>query len=409
MGRKRKLPEGMYQRGRHYYADFYAGGRRVRKKLATDLGAAKDILVELRSRANKADFDLLDNDYPLDKLREQYLRQCQQSLGEASELRYRQALDTILPRLPAKQVRQVTVALILTYRQERLAEGTSPGTVNYEVAALHRMLRWGAGPAKLIGSSPLAGVKALPHLRPKDGRALEPEEVKALLDASRDRWRDVWYTYLVTGMRLRELCRLTFEDIDWEGREIIVRAHKAKTRRERRIPIDDGLWDMLRRQEAGRAARQPSARVINGVALAGLFSDRHVFVSRESTPLDAYRVYDSLMRCCKKAGITIKTLDSDGQPLEHVDVHSLRRTFATELIVNGADPKSVQELLGHKTLAMTMKLYAKVRPQNKRQAVARLPYGKGVSAPGHVLEYTPAPAQPVPVGHQSVTGFASGS
>ena len=29
MPRKRKLPEGMYQRGRHYYADFYAGGHRV--------------------------------------------------------------------------------------------------------------------------------------------------------------------------------------------------------------------------------------------------------------------------------------------------------------------------------------------------------------------------------------------
>ena len=55
MPRNRKLPEGMYQRGRQYYADFYAGGRRVRKKLATDLDAAKAILVELRSRAHKAD------------------------------------------------------------------------------------------------------------------------------------------------------------------------------------------------------------------------------------------------------------------------------------------------------------------------------------------------------------------
>ena len=85
MPRKRKLPEGMYQRGRHYYADFYAGGRRVRKKLATDLDAAKSILIELRSRAERADFDLLDNDFPLDKLREQYLRHCKQTLGEASE------------------------------------------------------------------------------------------------------------------------------------------------------------------------------------------------------------------------------------------------------------------------------------------------------------------------------------
>ena len=407
MPRKRKLPEGMYQRGRHYYADFYAGGRRVRKKLATDLDAAKDILVELRSRAHKADFDLLDNDYPLDKLREQYLRHCKQALGEASELRYRQAIDTILPRLPAKHVRQVSVSLILTYRQERLGDGVNPGTVNYEVAALHRMLRWGVNPAKVISSSPLDGVKALPHLRPKDGRALEPAEVKALLDASPQRWRDIWYAYLVTGMRLRELLRLTFEDIDWGGREVIVRAHKAKGRRERRIPIDDGLWDILRRLEAGRAARKPCGRFAFGQPLKDRFSDRHVFVSQACTAMVASSIYKALMTYCGRAGVPTQTFDSEGQPLEHVDVHSLRRTFATQLIVNGADPKSVQELLGQKTLAMTMKLYAKVRPQNKRQAVARLSYGQGVSTPAHVLQYPDPQAQvaeSVRFGHQSVTG-----
>jgi hypothetical protein len=96
-------------------------------------------------------------------------------------------------------------------------------------------------------------------------------------------------------------------------------------------------------------------------------------------------------------------------PLEPVDVHSLRRTFATELIVNGADPKSVQELLGHKTLAMTMKLYAKVRPQNKRQAVARLSYGGGVTAPAHLVGF-PAPApEAVRFGHQPGTTSAAGS
>jgi integrase len=409
MPRKRKLPEGMYQRGRHYYADFYAGGRRVRKKLATDLDAARDILVELRARAQKADFGLLDNDYPLDDLREQYLRHCRQALGETSELRYRKALDVILPGLPAKRVRQVTVALILTYRQERLAAGKSPGTVNYEVGTLHRMLRWGAGPAKLIGSSPLDGVKALPHLRPKDGRALAPGEVKALLDASTQRWREVWYSYLVTGMRLNELIRLTFDDIDWENRELVIRPHKSKSRRERRIPIDDGLWGILKRQEAGRSQRRPSEGIRFGVSMRERFSDRHVFVGRECNPLTDRNVYHALMKCCKKAGIATRTFDGEGLPMEHVDVHSLRRSFATELIVNGADPKSVQELLGHKTLVMTMKLYAKVRPQNKRQAVARLSYGGGVTAPAHLVEFPAPAADPVQFGHQLDTASAAGS
>jgi integrase len=396
----------MYQRGRHYYADFYAGGRRIRKKLATDLDAAKQILIELRSRAEKADYGLLDNDFPLDRLREQYLRHCQQALGEVSELRYRKALDVILPRLPAKQVRQLSVGVILNYRQERLGDGVCPGTVNDEVGALHRMLRWGAR-HKIIGSSPLDGLKPLPHLRPKDGRALDPAEVKALLDVSPERWRNVWYAYLVTGMRLRQLLRLTFEDIDWESREIVVRAHKAKGRRERRIPIDDGLWDILKQLEASRAARKPCGRFAFGRPLCECFSDRHVFVSRACTAMATSSPNNSLMKSCARAGIPTRTFDSEGQLLEHVDVHSLCRTFATELIVNGADPKSVQELLGHKTLAMTMMLYAKVRPQNKRQAMARLSYGQGAQTPSHMLQYPghQAPdADTVPFGHQTVTG-----
>jgi integrase len=391
----------MYQRGRHYYADFYAGGRRVRKKLATDLDATKDILIELRSRANKGEFGLLDNDYLITDLKAQYLRHCKQALGGTSEDRYRRALDVILPRLPATRVAQLGVALVLTYRQERLGEGTSPGTVNYEVAAVTRMLRWGAR-NNIIGSNPLDAVKAVPHLRPKDGRALAPEEVQALLDASPERWRDVWYAYLVTGVRLRELIRLTFDDIDWEACELIVRAHKAKGKRERRIPLDARLADIIRRREAGRADRKPSGRKVFGRTLGEGFSDHRVFVTINCLPMSGGAVLRAVMSCCRKAGIVTETLDSEGQPLEHVDVHSLRRTFATDLIVNGTDPKTVQELLGHKTLAMTMKLYAKVRPQNKRQAVARLSYGGGVVAPGHILE-SPAEAKPVPVGHQSVT------
>jgi integrase len=405
MPRKRKLPEGMYQRGRHYYADFYAGGRRVRKKLATDLDAAKSILIELRSRAERADFDLLDNDFPLADLMAQYLRHCKQALGETSELRYRQSLERILPRLPVTRVSQLAAGVVLTYRQERLADGACPGTVNYEVAAVHRMLLWGSK-NKIIGSSPLAGIKALPHLRPKDGRALEPAEVAALLAASPPHWRDIWYAYLVTGMRLSELIALTFDDVDWESREVVVRAHKAKGRRERRLPIDNGLWDVLKRKETERVDRKPSTRVIRGIVLAERFSVRHVFISRERTPIVRTGVYDALIRFSGKAGIAVETFDGEGLPLEHVDVHSLRRTFATDLIVNGTDPRTVQELLGHKTLTMTMKLYAKVRPQNKRQAVARLSYGQGVEAPAHLIEYPAAGTIPVQNGHQSDTDCA---
>ncbi|HMF11669.1 MAG TPA: hypothetical protein VKE94_05165, partial [Gemmataceae bacterium] len=114
MGRKRKLPDGMVQRpGRSgYYADFRAGGRRVQKKLGTDFEAARSILYELRARAERADFDLVDNDYSIGDLRASYLKRCEQELRTKSIERYRVGLDNILRWLAVQKVRQVGVSRV---------------------------------------------------------------------------------------------------------------------------------------------------------------------------------------------------------------------------------------------------------------------------------------------------------
>jgi integrase len=407
MGRKRKLPDGMVQRGRAYHADFYAGGRRVRKRLSTDFGAAKEILNDLRARADKADFNLLDNDYPLKELQEKYLAHCRQAIKASTVTRYEKSLLVIMPHIGATRVSQLSLDNMVAFRDSRLADGVSPRTVNIDVQTLTGMLKWGVRPAKLIGSNPLAGLKPLPNDHPKEGRALTPQEVEALLAASPQPWRDIWYAYLVTGMRRNELASLTFADIDWEAREIIVRSSVAKTHTTRRIPIEDGLWEILKRQEAGRQERRPGA--VRGSPFAKRralekFTREHVFVSRANTRLtEKSSLLTVFRRYCRKAGIEIQNLDAQGHEIDHVDIHSLRRTFATNLIVNCADPKSVQELLGHKRLEMTMKIYTKIHNQTKRQALGRLSYGHGASGPEHVLPLTPPTANPVQVGQQSVT------
>jgi integrase len=392
MPRKRKLPDGMVERPgrRGYYADFWAGGRRVQKKLGTDFDAARSILHELRARAEKAEFGLLDNDYPIADLRKAYLKRCQQELRDGSVLRYEQDLNNILGWLGVPKVRQLVTARVLDYREHRL-KTACPRTVNQEVGTLKAMLTWGVR-RKIIGSNPLDGIEPLAHDHPKEGRALTEEEVPSLLAASPPHWKDIWYAYLVTGLRDKELAHLLWTDIDWESREIIVRKHQAKGKRERRIPIEDGLWEILKRKAEEAPKRQP--KTLGSPAYAERvrrrFSRDHVFVSQWNTPLTGKSlVWRALLRFCKKAGIETDTFDAAGNPVEHVDLHSLRRTFATNAIVNGADPKSVQELLGHKTLDMTMKIYAKVKATSKRQAVAKLSYASGATSPDHLL---PLPA-----------------
>lgn len=388
MGRKRKLPEGMVTRAgrRGYYADFRIGGRRIQKQLGTDFEAARSILNELKARAEKSDWGLLDNNYPIKELQDAFLKRCSQELRASSSVRYRMSLNKVLTWLNVSKVNQLDVVQVMKYREWRLASA-GPATVNHDLTILGAMLRWGVE-KKLIGSNPLDGIKKLPNDNPRDGRPLTDDEVARLLKTSGQPWRDIWYAYLVTGMRRSELAELRFSDIDWGNRELIVRTYRAKSHRERRIPIEDGLWKILKRQAAEASGRKIPDKVpkIAQATVQKRFTKDHVFVTRMNTPLDHDNaIYGPFRKCCTRAGIEMQTHDGENRLVEHVDVHSLRRTFTTNAIVNGADPKSVQEILGHKTLDMTMKIYAKVKAAPKRQTVARLSYAQGATPPEHVL------------------------
>src|SRR5262249_32317774 len=159
-------------------------------------------------------------------------------------------------------------------------------------------------------------------------------------------------------------------DIDWENREIIVRSGRAKNHRERRIPVDAGLWEILCRQRDTRDARRPGVGKRPAITdrLRERFSKEHVFVTTRNTPLTHRSgLYKAFMRCCEAAKIVTRTKDADGREIDLVDLHSLRRTFATNLIESGADPKSVQDLLGHRTLDMTMRLYTKIKGRGTKR------------------------------------------
>jgi len=178
----------------------------------------------------------------------------------------------------------------------------------------------------------------------------------------------------------------------------VVQRGVAKNHNARRLPVDDELWDILRRLEAARQSRQPSiVRGPVGDILRARFSRNHVFVNGQNAPLSGHLAYTVLLDHCRKAGIPTRTVGSDGR-VEHIDVHSLRVTFATALITAGADPKTVQELLGHKKFEMTMNLYTKIHTGTKLGAVWRLPWSRGAQPSTQVVEFGGQ------FGHKSPTG-----
>lgn len=82
--------------------------------------------------------------------------------------------------------------------------------------------------------------------------------------------------------------------------------------------------------------------------------------------------------CCEHAEI------EGGEQNGSVDIHSIRGTFVSLSFEGGADPKAVQETVGHSTLQMTMNVYAKTTDRAKRKAIAALPFAS-VSDPDHIV------------------------
>lgn len=379
MARPRKLPEGMRLRGKTYYAWFRAHGRLVQKRLSTDFRVACELLRDLRARADKAEFDILDNDYSIAELKRQYLKHCDQSLRPRTAQRYRENLANVLGAINATRVNHLTAESILGYRQQQLTDGKSPRSINMDVGALSTMLRWGVQ-QKLIGSNPIANVKPLAtDQKRKQRRALTEAEVLALFNASPPGLREIWRTFMVTGIRHDELVEMRFCDVDFDRKTVTVWGHTAKNGKSREIPLDDDTLATIAQLKAKASARLPMERGpshVRGRAVAN-FSREHVFVTGANTPWRNH-LLERFYACCKKAGI------EDAQPGGAVDIHSLRASFATLSIDNGASPKAVQAILGHSTLAMTMTIYAKATERAKRQAVAALPFAK-VSNPSHMV------------------------
>lgn len=379
MARPRKLPPGMRQRGKVYYAWFRAHGRLVQKRLSTDFKVACELLRDLRARADKAEFDILDNDYSIAELQRQYYQHVDQTLRPSSAKRYKAVLRRILRTLNVTTVNHITTTRILEYRRERLTVGKSPTTINMAVGLLSTMLRWGVQ-HKLIGSNPLAGLKRLPNDNPtKQRRALTEAEVLALFEASPPDLRRIWRTFMVTGIRHDELVAMRFTDVDFERKTVTVQSYTAKNHKAREIPLDDETLATIAQLQAEAPNRQPKYRGPARIQrrIAATFSREHVFVTGAGTPY-RHNLLAKFYKCCQKAGI------EDAEPHGSVDLHSLRVSFATLAINNGASPKAVQAILGHSTLAMTMNIYSRATEGAKREAVAALPFAK-VSDPVGVV------------------------
>ena len=343
--------------GKTYQIDYYdPNGKRIRKHFkkkkdaVAELGKRESLMVEGRYLDVKEEcttdlgklIDVYKDNHqaqPNFRMKKIYLENFKQYFGE----------DRILSK-----IRYVDVETYRNHLRQKLTPNRkirSVASVNREMSCLRHLFRKGFEWEMIYENPFTRGQSLLLKENNQRLRFLTEDEIDSLLDAcstsviefpnsktqvKKTTRKDIHYIRdivecaLNTGMRKGELLSLMWSQV----RNGFIYLAKTKTSNPRQIPINDDLAELFKR-----------------IKKRQIVGSKHVFMFQRK------RIDDTKMgfiAAVKRAGI------------EDFKFHDLRHTFASQLVMRGGSLKDIQELLGHKTIAMTMR-YAHLSEPHKKK------------------------------------------
>lgn len=259
----------------------------------------------------------------------------------------------VLLRAPwaAKYLVSIRAQDLIRWAEERIGSGVTSSTANRDLALGSALFRW-AMRLGYVEENPFRRVERFSE----KGRAREvyltAAESRALVKVASPALRPVLVCALSTGMRRGELLALQWCDIEFARRVIVVRPEAEKTGRGRTVPM---TGDLLNEMQGLR----------EGTKIAALDGSDRVFVYEDGTPigLSSLRaMFASAVKRCAEIPLEKK---------DKVTFHTLRHTAASLMVQAGVGIPEVGKILGHSTLAVTMR-YAHFAPEAGRAAIDRL-------------------------------------
>ncbi len=242
--------------------------------------------------------------------------------------------------------------LLRSFLSHLSEQSYSPATMARKIATLRSFYKW-ALRRNLVKHNPMTLIRT-PRQAKRLPRAITVEQIERLLSAPDDndvlgaRDRAMLETLYSTGIRVSELVDLNLDDLDEPGEALRVR---GKGKKERLVPLGSHALIAIRRYlQVLRADTRLGEAVNNGQHAIPLFVNKH------AGRLSSRSVRRKLDKYLREVG-----LDPSISP------HTLRHSFATHLLDNGADLRSVQELLGHQSLSTTQ-TYTHLTTQRLRNA-----------------------------------------
>lgn len=213
----------------------------------------------------------------------------------------------------------------------------------------------------LITKNPLTkSVKCCSSKKTRERQPLSIEEQKLFLQAAKDcSFYNQFAFLLQTGLRIGELSGLRWEDIDMDNRVL----HVKRTMTYQKLPVGwitnkpktkAGTRDIPLTQEAIDIIKCQKEKISKQPVISLEFSE-YVFLSSRGRPIQNTNYNEAAKKICAKKGIS------------HVTMHVLRHTFATRCIEGRMQPKTLQKILGHAKISMTMDLYVHVTNEHKQK------------------------------------------
>ena len=231
-----------------------------------------------------------------------------------------------------KSVLKADHFLILSFLSFLLDKGFSSKTVSRNISSLKSFFKYLIS-VEHIKINPMLNIDA-----PKSGlflpTTLTVEETQQILDAPNElrpiemRDKAMLYTLYATGMRISELISLNMHNVDLTRGSVQVIGKGGK---ERLIPLTNDSITMIKKYLTNARDKLSKGKDHN-----------NIFVSTHGKQISRHSFWHRIKTYLKKVDVK-----------KEVHPHTLRHAFATHMLNNGADLRSVQLLLGHSDLATT--------------------------------------------------------
>ena len=338
----------IYKRGKVYYIAYSAGGRWIRQAVGESRKLAETVLGKRKAEVREGKFlDVKKNEkIRFEDFADEYLEI--HSKFKKSYNTDKKIIGLLKNFLGGKYLYGITsldverlksVRAKHTVMRAKVKKTISPATVNRALAVLksifNKAILWGK-----IERNPCKGVEMF-KVNNRRLRFLEQEEIPKLLSNCCEHLKPIVIVALNTGMRKGEILKLKWHDIDIKRN--IITLLDTKNGEKREVSMNEVAEKAL-------------------IAVSKHPDSPYIFCNKDGKPYGDIK--KSFLTAIKKSDII------------DFHFHDLRHTFASQLVMAGVGLNTVRELLGHKSLEMTIR-YSHLSPDHKKRAVDLL--GKIIS------------------------------